>query len=152
MRTVDKSMVHINGKRKYQTAFTRYGLAGSHQRITATVACFGKCIGYRGEIHFGNRTQMDHIVIALLGKNLFGSIRVTVLGHVCYQGSDDLEDKLAEKGKNAKSVEGKATGWILLDYGTVIVHVFTKESRENFNLEKLWGDAEEVDVSEWISE
>ena len=62
--------------------------------------------------------------------------------------SDDLEDKLAEKGKNAKSVEGKATGWILLDYGTV----FTKESRENFNLEKLWGDAEEVDVSEWISE
>ena len=58
----------------------------------------------------------------------------------------------AEKGKNAKSVEGKATGWILLDYGTVIVHVFTKESRENFNLEKLWGDAEEVDVSEWISE
>ena len=60
--------------------------------------------------------------------------------------SDDLE------GKNAKSVEGKATGWILLDYGTVIVHVFTKESRENFNLEKLWGDAEEVDVSEWISE
>ena len=66
--------------------------------------------------------------------------------------SDDLEDKLAEKGKNAKSVEGKATGWILLDYGTVIVHVFTKESRENFNLEKLWGDAEEVDVSEWISE
>ena len=37
----------------------RYGLAGSHQRITATVACFGKCIGYRGEIHFGNRTQMD---------------------------------------------------------------------------------------------
>lgn len=86
MRTVDKSMVHINGKRKYQTAFTRYGLAGSHQRITATVACFGKCIGYRGEIHFGNRTQMDHIVIALLGKNLFGAIRVAVLGYVCYQG------------------------------------------------------------------
>lgn len=86
MRTVDKSMVHIDGKRKYQTTFAGYSLAGSHQRITATVACFGKCIGYRGEIHFGNRTQMDHIVIALLGKNLFGSIRVTVLGHVCYQG------------------------------------------------------------------
>ena len=62
--------------------------------------------------------------------------------------SDDLEDKLAEKGKNAKSVEGKATGWILLDYGTVIVHVFTKESRENFNLEKLWGDAEVVDIDD----
>ena len=79
-------MVHINGKRKYQTAFTGYGLAGSHQRITATVACFGKCISYRGEIHFGNCTQMDHIVIALPGKNLFGAIRVTVLGYICYQG------------------------------------------------------------------
>lgn len=71
-----------------------------------------------------------------------------------YKGSpDDFEDKLAEKGKNAKSVEGKATGWILLDYGNAIVHVFTKDSQENFNLEKkLSSDAEEVDVSEWISE
>ena len=57
--------------------------------------------------------------------------------------SDDLEDKLAEKGKNAKSVEGKATGWILLDYGTVIIHIFDREQRSFYSLERIWGDAKE---------
>ena len=42
--------------------------------------------------------------------------------------SDDLEDKLAEKGKNAKSVEGKATGWILLDYAKRGISTISKSS------------------------
>lgn len=66
--------------------------------------------------------------------------------------SQELDDKLAALGQTAKSIEGKATGWILHDYGTVIVHIFTKENRDNFNLEKLWGDAAEVDISSWIEE
>ena len=55
-------------------------------------------------------------------------------------------------GKEPNHVEGRSTGWILLDYGTVIVHIFTPADRENFNLEKLWQDAKEVDVSKWIIE
>ena len=86
MGTVYKGMVHIDGKWEYETAFAGYDLSGGHQRMAATVACLGKRIGYRGEIHFGNRTQMDHVIIALPGKCLFGSIRVAVLGYVCYQG------------------------------------------------------------------
>ena len=103
-----------------------------------------------GMMH-GNLVQAPFAFIVGIGIGYFVIVTGTSPTHIKAL-SDDLEDKLAEKGKNAKSVEGKATGWILLDYGTVIVHVFTKESRENFNLEKLWGDAEEVDVSEWISE
>lgn len=86
MGTVDKGMVHIDGKGECETAFAGYNLSGGHQRIAATVSCLGKRIGYRGEIHFGNRTQMDHVIIALPGKYLFGAIRVAVLGYVCYQG------------------------------------------------------------------
>lgn len=66
--------------------------------------------------------------------------------------AEELEDTLASKGQEPKNIEGKATGWILLDYGNVIVHVFTKDARETFNLEKLWGDAPEVDISKWITE
>ncbi len=66
--------------------------------------------------------------------------------------ADELEDKLSELGQEPKHIEGKATGWILLDYGNVVVHVFTPDSRETFNLEKLWSDAQTVDISKWIKE
>ena len=66
--------------------------------------------------------------------------------------AEELEEKLTALGKEPNPVEGRSTGWILLDYGTVIVHIFTPADRENFNLEKLWQDAKEVDVSKWIIE
>lgn len=66
--------------------------------------------------------------------------------------AEELEEKLTALGKEPNHVEGRTTGWILLDYGTVVVHIFTPADRENFNLEKLWQDAKEVDISEWITE
>lgn len=66
--------------------------------------------------------------------------------------SDEVEDKLSTLGQEPKNIEGKATGWILLDYADVVCHVFTPDSRELFNLEKLWQDAENVDISAWLSE
>ena len=66
--------------------------------------------------------------------------------------AEELEEKLTALRKEPNHVEGRSTGWILLDYGTVIVHIFTPADRENFNLEKLWQDAKEVDVSKWIIE
>ncbi len=41
--------------------------------------------------------------------------------------------------------------WILLDYGSVIVHVFQKDTRSFYDLERLWKDGEEVDVQEFLS-
>lgn len=66
--------------------------------------------------------------------------------------ADELEYEMSQLGIEPNHIEGKATGWIVLDYGTVIVHIFTGESREYYNLERLWSDAEEVDLSDIVTE
>ena len=58
----------------------------------------------------------------------------------------EVEFKLGEEGIKPAHAEGMAgNSWILLDYTTVIVHVFTKEARDFYNLERLWADAETVE-------
>ena len=58
----------------------------------------------------------------------------------------EVEFKLGQEGVKPAHAEGMAgNSWILLDYTTVIVHVFTKEARDFYNLERLWADAEAVE-------
>ena len=61
---------------------------------------------------------------------------------------DEVEEQVAQAcGEHPFSIEGRdERSWILMDYGSVIVHVFTPEAREYYRLEKLWGDAPEVDM------
>ncbi len=66
--------------------------------------------------------------------------------------SDEVQDTLTKQGVEPKSIEGKSTGWILLDYGTVVVHLFTPDQRELYSLEHLWGDAKEFDISSIVTE
>lgn len=66
--------------------------------------------------------------------------------------ADELEYEMGKLGVKPDHIEGKATGWILLDYGTVIVHVFMRDSREYYNLERLWSDADSIDLSDVITE
>ena len=66
--------------------------------------------------------------------------------------ADEVQDALTKQGVEPRSVEGKSTGWILLDYGTVVVHVFTPDQRELYSLEHLWGDAKQVDISGLITD
>ena len=66
--------------------------------------------------------------------------------------ADEVEYALSQQGVEASHIEGKATGWILLDYGSVVIHVFTPEAREYYNLEKLWADGEVVDISSLTEE
>lgn len=61
--------------------------------------------------------------------------------------ADEAEFKLKEAGFDCGHIEGHGD-WKLLDYHSVIVHVFTKEAREFYKLEKLWADAEAIDGEE----
>lgn len=61
--------------------------------------------------------------------------------------ADTLEEGLSALGVEPDHIEGRSTGWILLDYRSVVVHIFTADQRDLFSLEKLWGDANPVDLS-----
>ena len=63
--------------------------------------------------------------------------------------ADEVEELTEKLGLGQPRREGRGgDSWILLDLGSVIVHVFTKESRDYYQLEKLWGDAPVVSVEE----
>ena len=66
---------------------------------------------------------------------------------------DYAEYTLEELGEKMLGREGhRGNTWELLDYGSVVVHVFTEEAREFYDLERLWADAEAVDLKEIIPE
>ncbi|MBE6479785.1 MAG: ribosome silencing factor [Atopobiaceae bacterium] len=61
---------------------------------------------------------------------------------------DEVEEKVRVNcDEKPLSIEGRAEGtWVLMDFGSVVVHVFTPETRDYFRLEKLWGDAPRVEL------
>ena len=61
---------------------------------------------------------------------------------------NEVDRQLSEAGEPPVRREGlRSDIWVLMDFGSVIVHVFTDEARKFYNLERLWSDSEEVDVS-----
>lgn len=57
---------------------------------------------------------------------------------------DNVDEKMHKAGYTLKQQEGKGGAWVLMDYGDLIVHVFDKEGRSFYNLERVWGDGIEV--------
>lgn len=66
--------------------------------------------------------------------------------------ANEVEDVMDKMGVKPNHIEGRATGWIVLDYDTVIVHIFQRESREYYNLERLWQDADYLDIDKILAE
>lgn len=67
--------------------------------------------------------------------------------------ADNVETALDDMGVTVSHIEGyRSNSWILLDYVDVIVHVFSDESRKYYDLDRLWEDGEDVDISDVISD
>ncbi|MGN0558864.1 MAG: ribosome silencing factor [Acutalibacteraceae bacterium] len=63
--------------------------------------------------------------------------------------ADEVEYRLDNMGYSVSHIEGhRSNSWILLDYVDIIVHVFSEEAREYYDLERLWQDGKEIDISD----
>lgn len=60
--------------------------------------------------------------------------------------AEAVEEKLKNIGVLPHHIEGRATGWILLDYGSVVIHVMSAKNREFYQLEHTWSNGRRVDL------
>ncbi len=58
---------------------------------------------------------------------------------------ENVEEKMHQAGYTLKQQEGKGGTWVLMDYGDVIVHIFDKDGRSFYNLERIWSDAKVIE-------
>jgi ribosome-associated protein len=92
----------------------------------------------------------------LVALNLQGISPVADYYVICHGNSDtqvqsiatEIRKKAEEAGVRVRGVEGlEAARWVLLDIGDVVVHVFHREEREFYNIERLWSDAKMVEFA-----
>ena len=65
--------------------------------------------------------------------------------------ADAVDEKLFEAGVEPNHVEGKATGWILLDYLGVVIHIFTRDTRDYYNLDRMWDDGTKLNLDDILT-
>ncbi len=65
---------------------------------------------------------------------------------------EEVEEKLGEDGISVSHIEGyRGNSWVLMDYIDVVVHVFSDEARTFYDLDKLWQDGENIDISDILT-
>ncbi len=91
-------------------------------------------------------------VIDISGISVFADYFLIADGanqHQIQAMCDSVEEELYKAGISVKQIEGNRNStWILMDYGEIIVHVFSKEDRLFYDLERIWGDGKFIDVAE----
>ena len=84
----------------------------------------------------GLTTLADYFVICTAGSNT----QIKAMSDAC-------EEAMEKQGEQAHHIEGHRGGtWLLMDFSCVVVHVFTEETRQFYDLERLWSDAKKVDL------
>ena len=90
-------------------------------------------------LHVGEKTVLADYFVVCSGNS---NTQIKAL-------ADEVEYRIGTRGIDPTHVEGRDNGsWSILDYSSVIVHIFSRDARDFYKLEKLWGDAEEVKLSE----
>ncbi len=98
-----------------------------------------------------DKKAADIVVIDIIERASFADYIVIATGNSDRQVQalvDEVEDAFAKNDQFVKSIEGKQSGWTLMDFGDVIVNVFTNELREKYGIEKVWGDCSFLEIEE----
>ncbi|EON71819.1 MULTISPECIES: ribosome silencing factor [Lysinibacillus] len=94
----------------------------------------------------------DIVVLNMQGISLLADYFIIAHGNSDRQVqaiARELQDVAVKEGHEIRRVEGfDGARWILVDLGDVVAHVFHKDERAYYNLERLWGDAPQLDIAE----
>jgi ribosome-associated protein len=102
-----------------------------------------------------NRIVADRKAMDVVVLDMRDASSITDYFLICSGGSerqvraiaDAIDEQLGSLGLASLGVEGYREGhWILMDYGDVIVHVFSEDTRDYYDLERLWANAPKIDV------
>ncbi len=89
-------------------------------------------------MHVTERTTLADYFVVMTGTS---GIHIRSLG-------EEIEKKLKDEyGLYPHHTEGVTSSWVLIDYSTVVVNIFLQDARELYALERLWGDAGQVDLT-----
>lgn len=66
--------------------------------------------------------------------------------------AEEVEYKLEEQGIASHHIEGRNTPWVCLDYNSVVIHIFYKDQRDFYQLERLWEDGEKIDITNFLED
>ena len=123
-----------------------------------------------GELENANSLEVSKAIVKVLDSKKAGQIKVLKIDNktiiadyfvICSGNSstqiktlaDEVEYQLKVGGVPFIKLEGNDSNeWKVIDCHDVIIHIFSNEAREFYKLEKLWADAEEIDISEILSE
>jgi ribosome-associated protein len=104
---------------------------------------------------FTSRVAVDKKAVDVVVHDMRQASSITDYFLICSGGSerqvraiaDGIDEQLTQSGIASLGVEGYREGrWILMDYGDVIVHVFSQETREFYDLERLWANAPKIEI------
>lgn len=103
-----------------------------------------------------DKKAQDIMVLNMQGISILADYFVVMHGNSDRQVGaivDGIVGAAEENGVEIRKVEGQKGGdWLLIDLIDVVVHVFQHETRSFYNLEKLWADAELVNIADWVTE
>jgi ribosome-associated protein len=102
-----------------------------------------------------SRVAADKKALDIVVLDMHEASSITDYFLICSGGSarqvqaitDAIEEQMRQLGVASLGIEGyREAGWVLMDYGDVIVHVFAQDTREFYDLERLWANAPKVDL------
>lgn len=99
-----------------------------------------------------DKKGLDIVALDIKGKSMFADYLIIATGGSERQINalaSEVEDRSEKRGRFVRHIEGRnGSGWILMDYGDVVIHIFDEENRLFYNLERIWRDGKVVEKEE----
>ena len=154
MHSCENSRQHYIFHKTFYKKFIPYLSLISTKLFLEAVSLTGKEILTQAAKVLDSRKAEDVMAIDIEGISIIADFFLLASGGSNTQVralADELELKLSQAGVQPLRIEGAQTAtWIIIDYGSVVIHIFHRETRKFYNLERLWADGKLFELPELL--